>query len=44
MTTYLLINDLWPEVAELLATRPITIQEFHSSGIECLNKTFLGLI
>ena len=40
MTSYLFINNLWPEFAELLATHPITIHEFHSTGINCLNKTF----
>ena len=42
MTNYLFINKVWPEFAELLATRPITIHEFHSTGMDCLNKTFFG--
>ena len=44
MTIYLLINNIWPEYAELLATRPITIHEFHATRTDCLNKTFFGLI
>ena len=28
-------------LAELLATRPVTIHEFHPNGMDCLNKTFL---
>ena len=38
MTSYLLIKNIWPEFAELLATRPITIHEFHSTGKDCLKK------
>ena len=45
MTNYLVINNIWPEFAELLASRPITIFEFHSSGMDCLNKKLcFGLI
>ena len=33
MTSYLFINKVWPAFAELLATRPMTIHEFHSTGI-----------
>ena len=33
------IYNLLAEFAELLATRPITIQEFHSTGMDCSNKT-----
>ena len=32
------IYRLWPEFAELLATRPITSHEFHSTGKDCLKK------
>ena len=38
MTSYLLINNIWPESAEWLATRPITIHEFYSTWMDCLNK------
>ena len=41
MTSYLFIDDIWPEFAELLATRPIMIHEFHSTGMDCSNNTFL---
>ena len=34
---------IWPEFAELRATRPITIHELHPTGMDCLNKTFLDL-
>ena len=40
MTSYLIINIVWPEFAELLATRPIAIHEFHSTGIDCMKKMF----
>ena len=40
MTSYIFVNNIWPEFAELLATRPINIHEIHSTGIDCLNKTF----
>ena len=43
MNSYLFINIKWPELAELLPTRPITIHEFHSTGKDCLNKTFFGV-
>ena len=43
MTGYLFIYNQWPEFAELFATRPITIHEFHSTGMDCLNKTFFGI-
>ena len=36
MTSYLFIDDIWPEFAELLATRPIMIHEFHSTGMDGL--------
>ena len=42
MTGYLFINNIWPEFAELLAKRPITIHEFNSIGMDCLNNTFFG--
>ena len=41
MTRFLFVNNISPEFADLLATRPITIHEFHSTGIDCLNKTIL---
>ena len=44
MNSYLFINNIWPEFAELLATRPITIHGFHSTGMDYLNKTFFGFI
>ena len=44
MTIYLFINNVKSKFAELLASRPITIHEFHSPGMDCLNKTFLGFI
>ena len=31
MTSYLFNNNIWPEFAELLDARPITIHEFHSN-------------
>ena len=37
MISYLFIN-IWPEFAELLDKPPITIHEFHSTGVDCLNK------
>ena len=40
MTSYLFINDICPEFAELLATRPFTSYEFYSTGMDCLNKFF----
>ena len=39
MTSYLLINNKWPEFVELLATRPITIHE-----MDLLNKTVFWFI
>ena len=36
MTSYLFINNIWPEFAELFATCPHTIHEFYSSGKDCL--------
>ena len=39
-TSYFFINKIWPEFAELLATRPITIHEFNSTEMEYLNKRF----
>ena len=44
MTSYLFFNNVRPEFDELIATHPITIHEFHSSGMNCLNKLFLGVI
>ena len=41
MISYLFIDYIWPEFAEVLATRPITIHEFHSTGKESLNKNVL---
>ena len=41
LDSYILIYKVWPEFAELLDTRPITIHEFHSTGMDSLNKTFL---
>ena len=32
ITIYLFINNVWPEFAEILATRQITIHEFHLNG------------
>ena len=40
MYSYLFINNIWPEFAKLLDTRPITIHKFYSTGLDCLNKTF----
>ena len=44
MSSYLYKNKIWSEFAEVLATRPITIHEFHSPGMDSLNKTVFGLI
>ena len=33
MTSFLLINNIWPEFAEVFARHAITIHEFHSTGI-----------
>ena len=38
MISYRFINIIWPEFAKLLATRLLTIHNFHSSGIDCLNE------
>ena len=35
------INNIWPAFAKLLDTRPITIHKFYSTGLDCLNKTFV---
>ena len=43
MTSYLVIINIWHEFAELLATRPITVHKFHSTGMDCLNKAFFGV-
>ena len=43
MTSYLFISKVLPEFSELLATRPIMIHEFHSTGMDCLTKTFLAV-
>ena len=43
MTSYLIIIKIGSEFAELFATRPITIHEFHSTGIDYLYKTFFGV-
>ena len=42
MTSNLFINNIWPEFEKLLYTRPIMIHEFHSTGMDCLNKKFFG--
>ena len=44
MASYLFLNNILPEFVELLATRPITIHDFHSNVMDCLDKTFFGLI
>ena len=36
MTSLLFITNIWPEFAELLASHPITIHEFHSTGMDYL--------
>ena len=43
MTSYLFINNIWTEFAELLAMHPITIHEIHSTGMDYLYKTFFGV-
>ena len=43
MTSYLFFNNIWPKIAELLTKHPIKIHEFHSTGMDCLNKTFFGI-
>ena len=43
MNSYVFINE-WPEFSELLTTHPITIHEFHLTGIVCLKKTFSEFI
>ena len=43
MTSYLFIWNMWPEFAKLFYTRPITIHEFYSTGMDCLIKTFFGV-
>ena len=40
MTSYYLNNNIWPEFAELLATCPISTHKFHTTGMDCLNKTY----
>ena len=44
MTIFFFIYDLWPEFSELLAMRPIMINEFHSTETNFLNKTFFDLV
>ena len=38
MTSYLFNNNIWPEFADLLATRPIKIHEFHLKGVRVIIK------
>ena len=40
MPSYLFINKVSPEFAELLATRPITILEFLSTRMDCIFNAF----
>ena len=42
MTSYLFVNNLWLEFAELFATRPIMIHGFPSTEKDWLNKCSLG--
>ena len=44
MYSYLFINNLRPEFAEVLLTRPIKIHEFHSTGEKPVGiKRFMGV-
>ena len=44
MTNYLVSTNIWAELVELLATRPITIHEFHSTGMDRLKKLYFWVI
>ena len=37
------INNIWPEFAKILDTRPITIKKFYSNGLDGLNEAFFSI-